>query len=196
MTVGPVSPRKLASSPAKAIKRPPLVSEGEAGSSRPVAVVTRDEPVKRKQAGGDERLVLKIPRAARTSEVTAPGSLSHDREGLVGALAVSQEEASWLRQQLEARERELESYRERAQEWEEQALALSERWEIADTRVDRLQAQVVEVHEEMVGLCHALSVANEQGSREELGLRIAQLERRVEHEYLSLPQLFDLADSL
>jgi len=62
-------------------------------------------------------------------------------------------------------------------------------------RVDRLQVQAAEVHEEMAGLRHALSVANEQGSREELGLRIAQLERRVEREYFFLPQLFDPADS-
>jgi hypothetical protein len=89
----------------------------------------------------------------------------------------------------------LESYRERAREWEERALALSERWEIADMRADRLHAQAVEVREEMAGLRHALAVANEQGSREELGLRIAQLERRVERECLSLPRLFDLADS-
>jgi len=119
MTVGSVSPRKPSSSPMKTIKRPLLVSEGEAGSSHLAAVMTRDEPVKCKRAGGDERLVMKIPRAARISEVTAPGSLPHDREGLVEALAVSQEEALRLWQQLEAREREKEGYRERAEEWEE-----------------------------------------------------------------------------
>jgi len=195
MTLGSVSPHKPVLSPVKTIKRPPLVSDGEAGSSRSVAVTTRDEPVKRKRAGGDERLIVKIPRAARVPEVTASGSLPRDHEGLVKALAASQEEASRLRQQLEAREREKEGYRERAREWEERAQALSERWEIADMRVDRLQVQAAEVHEEMAGLRHALSVANEQGSREELGLRIAQLERRVEREYSFLPQLFDPADS-
>ncbi len=183
VTADSASPRKPAPSPEKTIKRPPLPSEREVGSSRTAAATAREDPGKRKRVERDERLVVKIPRAARVSEVTASVPRSRDHENLVEALAASQEEASRLRRQLEAQEREKEECRERAREWEERARSLSERWDMAEQRVDRLQAQAAEVHEEMAGLRHALSVANEQGSREELELRIAQLERRVEREY-------------